>query len=89
MNIVQLTLLTTPGCHNCERFKEFWSSVRDGWPNVDHRELDIAISPEAQELAQKHMVFASPGIILNGELFASGGFDKDKFLARIKELSGN
>jgi len=25
------------------------------------------------------------GIILNGEIWASGGFDKDKFIKKIKE----
>jgi len=44
-------------------------------------------TPEGEELAGKYMVFASPGIIVNGELFATGGFDRDKFTAKLKELS--
>jgi len=59
------------------------------WPHVTYKELDITTSEKGQELAQKHTVFASPGIILNGELFATGGFDKEKFVAKLKELSGD
>ncbi len=42
---------------------------------------------EGQELAAKYMVLSAPGIILNGELFASGGFDKDAFTEKLTELS--
>jgi len=45
------------------------------------------MTPEGQELAQKYMIFASPGIIINGELWATGGFNKEKFITRITELS--
>jgi glutaredoxin len=52
-----------------------------------YREPDIAISPKTQGLAQKHIVSASPVIFLNGKLFASGGFDKDKFLTKLEGLT--
>ena len=38
-------------------------------------------------MAQKYMILASPGIVINGELWASGGFDKEKFIVKLKELS--
>ncbi len=44
------------------------------------------ITPEGQELVGKHQIFASPGIILNGEVFATGGFNKEKFTEKLKEL---
>ena len=44
-------------------------------------------TPEGQELVQKHMIMSSPGIVLNGELFSTGGVDKDKFIEKLKELS--
>jgi len=44
-------------------------------------------TPEGQEIVQKHMIMASPGIILNGELWATGGFNKEKFVEKLKELS--
>ena len=56
------------------------------WPNVNYKKIDVT-TPEGQRVAQQYMIFSSPGIILNGELWATGGFDKEKFLAKLKELS--
>ena len=50
------------------------------------RELDIT-TPDGQELVQKHMIMASPGLVINGELFSTGGVNTDEFLAKLKELS--
>lgn len=86
MKEVVLQELTSPGCHNCAAFKEFWDKEKENWPNVTFSEISIA-DPEGQELVQKHQIFASPGIILNDELFSTGGVDTDKFLAKLKELS--
>lgn len=47
------------------------------------------MSPEGQALVAKHQIFASPGILLNGELFATGGFNKEKFLEKLKTLSAS
>ncbi len=83
---ISLDVLATPGCVNCKLFEEFWHSIEKDWPNIAFRHID-ALSPEGQEMIGKYMIFASPGIILNGELFATGGFNKDKFLEKLKELS--
>lgn len=83
---VTLELLVAPGCHICRSFEEFWKTVEHEWPNVTFKKVDV-VTPEGQALAQKYMIFASPGIILNGELWATGGYDKEKFLAKLKELS--
>jgi hypothetical protein len=60
--------------------------VEKDWPNVQHQALDVT-TPEGGGLAGKYMIFASPGIILNQELFATGGVDKTKFLEKLKQLS--
>lgn len=86
MKPITLEELSSPGCHNCKAFEEFWHSVEKNWPNVTYKNVSI-MAPEGQEIAQKHMIFASPGIIINGELWATGGFDKEKFITRITELS--
>lgn len=86
MKDIILEELSSPGCHNCKAFEEFWHSIEKDWPNVSYKNVSI-ITPEGQEIAQKHMIFASPGIIINGELWATGGFDKEKFITRITELS--
>jgi len=51
-------------------------------------EIDIA-SPEGQELAGKYGVMASPGIVINDELFSTGGVDKDKLIERLRGIDKN
>ena len=86
--VKQITLeeLVAPGCHICRAFEEFWHSIEKDWPNVIYKKVDVT-TEEGQQMAGKYMIFSSPGIILNGELWATGGFDKEKFVARLKELS--
>lgn len=86
MKNIVLEELSSPGCHNCEAFKVFWEEEKVNWPNVEFKDVSI-MTAEGQELASKHGIFASPGILLNGELFATGGIDKSSFLAKLKELS--
>ena len=86
MKEVRLEELTSPGCEHCKAFGEFWHSVSGDWANVKFRDVSIT-STEGQELASKHMIFASPGIILNGELFSTGGVNKQKFITKLGELS--
>ena len=86
MKEITLTELTSPGCTICKAFEEFWHSIDSNWPNVKYKNVSVT-TPEGAEIAQKHMIMSSPGIILNGELWATGGFDREKFLAKLKELS--
>ncbi len=88
MNAVVLEELSSPGCHNCAAFKEFWEGEKANWPNVEFKDVSI-LEPAGQELVQKHQIFASPGILLNGELFSTGGVNQADFLAKLKELSGS
>ena len=86
MKPVTLEELYSPGCHICRQFEEFWHSVEKDWPNVKYKNVDVTTS-QGQEMAQKYMIMASPGIILNGELWATGGFDGKKFVKKLHELS--
>ena len=86
MKQVVLEELVSPGCHICKEFEAFWHSIEKDWPNVTYKKVDI-LTPEGQAMAQKHMIFASPGIVLNGELWATGGFDKKKFIEKLTVVS--
>lgn len=86
MKEVILEELSSPGCQHCKAFEEFWHSIEKDWPNVKYRNVSV-LTPEGTELVGKHMIFASPGIILNGELFSTGGVDKGRFVEKLKELS--
>lgn len=83
---MSLEVLASPGCVNCALFEEFWHSIEKDWPQVTFRHVEVT-TPEGQELAAKFMIFSSPGIILNNELFSTGGFDKEKFIIKLTELS--
>ena len=78
--------LSSPGCVHCAEFEEFWHSVEKDWPDVEYKNLSIT-TPEGQELVSKHMIMSSPGIVINGELFSTGGVNNEEFLAKLKELS--
>jgi alkyl hydroperoxide reductase subunit AhpF len=86
MKEIVLEELTSPGCHNCAAFKEFWNEEQKNWPNVKFSEVSLT-EPSGQEMVQKYQIFASPGIIINGELFSTGGVNKDDFLTKLKTLS--
>ena len=86
MKPVVLEELSAPGCAICKRFELYWHSIEKDWPNVTYKNVSVA-TPEGQELVSKFMIMSSPGIILNGELFAMGGYDENKFIEKLKELS--
>ncbi len=86
MKPVSIEVLASPGCHNCKAFEEFWHSIEKDWPAVTFKKIEVT-EPEGQKMVQKFMIFTSPGIILNGELWATGGFDKQKFIEKLKALS--
>ena len=86
MKPIMLEELSAPGCKICKAFEEFWHSIEKDWPNVTYKNISVT-TPEGQATVQKYMIFASPGVVLNGELWATGGFDKNKFLLKLKELS--
>ena len=87
MKEVILEELSSPGCHICKIFEEFWhSSIESQFPNVRYRNISVT-TPEGIEMVGKYGIFASPGIIINGELFSTGGFNREKFIQKLKELS--
>ncbi len=50
------------------------------------KEVSIT-TEEGQQLAMEHQIFSAPGIFLNGELFASGGFHREEFLTKMHALT--
>lgn len=86
MKAVTVEEVSSPGCIHCKAFEDFWHSIEKNWPNVTYKNISI-MSAEGQALAQKHMIFASPGIVINGELFATGGVSKNQFLAKLTAIS--
>lgn len=86
MKNITLEVLTAPSCSHCHEFLEFWKSISAEWPNITMKEFSV-ITPEGQAMVGEYQIFSSPAIILNKEVFASGGFNKEKFIEKVKELS--
>ena len=83
--MITVAELSSPGCVHCKEFEMFWHSIEKDWPNVEYKNVSIT-TPEGQELASKYGIFASPGVIINGELFSTGGVNKQKFIQKLQEL---
>lgn len=86
MKPIVLEEVFSPACSICNDFEEYWREISKDFPNVEFKRLDI-LQAEGQEAIRKYMIFSSPGIIINGELFSSGGFDADELVKKLKELS--
>jgi len=83
--MTKIQFLTMQGCHSCEEAKKTFDEITPDFPNVEVDEIDMT-TPEGQELVQKYSVMASPGIIINDELFSTGGVDKEKLIEKFKSL---
>jgi glutaredoxin len=81
----KIQFLTMPGCHNCETAKKIFDEIMPNFSGVEIEEIDMT-TPKGQELVQKYGVMASPGIVINGELFSAGGVDKEKLVEKLKAL---
>jgi len=83
MNKIQF--LTMPGCHNCEAAQKIFDEIMPDFPNIEVEKIDIA-TDAGQELVQKYSIMASPGIIINDELFSAGGVNREKLIEKLKSL---
>lgn len=88
MKNISLDVLTSVGCIPCEEFMKFWNTIKGEWGNVTMMEYSI-LSPEGQAMVLKYQIFASPAIIINEEVFAVGGFHKEKFIEKLSTLSSH
>ncbi len=86
MNKIIIEEISVSGCVECREFKEFWESIKDQFPQVEMRHID-ATSEEGQQFVQKYFIMSAPGIIINGELFSTGGFDKKEFIEKLRGLN--
>jgi len=81
----KIQFLTMTGCHNCAAVKKIFDEIIPDFPNAKVDEIDMT-TPEGQDLVQKYGIMASPGIIINDELFSTGGVDREKLITKLKSL---
>lgn len=83
--MIKIQFLTMGGCHNCEAVKKIFDEVVPDFPNTEVEEIDIT-TQKGQELVQKYSIMASPGIVINNELFSTGGINRAKLIEKLKSL---
>lgn len=87
MKKVKIQEISTPGCVHCaEARKMLEQEIKKQFPQVDMEFIDM-LSEKGQKMVAEHSIFASPGIIINGELFSAGELNKSKLIDKIKSLS--
>lgn len=82
---ITVQLVSTPGCTHCEQVREVLREVKPEYPDIQIQELD-ATNPDGLELVTKHGILTSPGVIINGELFATGGINKGDLIKKLNSL---
>lgn len=84
--MVRIQFVTIEGCYYCAKAREIFEKLEPKYPEMDIEEID-ATTPQGMELVSKYGIFQSPGIIINDELFSTGGLDKEKFIEKLDALS--
>ncbi len=82
---MKLQFLTMPDCHTCAKVKKIIEEIKPDFPDLEIEEIDIT-SEEGQKMVQKYGIMSSPGIIIEGELFSTGGVNKGKLVEKLKSL---
>jgi glutaredoxin len=84
--MIKIQEVSTPGCAHCAEARRLLEQeIKQQFPNVDIEFIDM-LSPEGQKLVQEYGIMASPGIIVNGELFSMGKLNKQKLIGKIQSL---
>lgn len=83
--MIKLTLVTREGCGHCAQTKEILKKIQPEYPQLAITEIDM-ITPKGQELIAKYGIMSSPGIIINGDLFAMGGTTEKELRRKLDEL---
>lgn len=87
MSDIKIQEVSTQGCVNCAAAKKLLQEeIQPQFPDVEIEYIDM-LSKQGMKMVQDYGFMSSPGIIINGELFSSGGLNKEKLIEKIKSLS--
>jgi thioredoxin len=64
--VANITLVYSQSCGACPAAKNLWKGLRVKY-SFSYREVDI-LSPDGQELADRHAIRATPATIIDGKL---------------------
>ncbi len=83
--MISIQLVSTPGCTHCEEVRKVLDELKPKYPSMQVEEID-ATTEKGMELVVKYSIMASPGTIINGELFATGGINKGELIKKLDSL---
>ncbi len=83
---MNVTLVHPPGCPHCAQVKATLEKLKPQYPDLKVDEIDM-LTEEGQKLVQKYQIMASPGILVNGEFFMSGGATEAQLRAKLDSLA--
>ena len=86
-DMIKIQFITVEDCVHCAAALKVFEELKTQFPQMKIQEID-ATTPEGMDLVSQYSIFASPGIIINGELFSTGGLNKKKFIEKLGQLSG-
>lgn len=84
--MITIQFITSLGCSECEKAKLILQEAKSVFPDVEVKEIDV-MSQRGISLFTKYSIMASPGIVINDELFSVGSLDKEKLFEKISRLS--
>ncbi len=83
--MINIQLVASPGCTHCAEVRRVLEEVKPKYPAMQIEEID-ATTEKGMELVVKYTIMASPGVILNGELFSTGGINRESFVKKLDSL---
>lgn len=83
-NII-VQFVTSPGCTHCAEVRKVFEDLKPKYPEMQIEEIDVT-TPQGMELVAKYTIMSSPGVIVNGELFSTGGINKESFIKKLESL---
>lgn len=86
MLMIKIQEVSAPGCSHCEEARRtLQKEIKSQFPDVEIEFIDM-LSDKGQKMVQEYGIMASPGIIINKELFSVGGLNKSKLIEKIISL---
>ena len=67
--MISIQFITSLGCAECERAKQILQEAKSIFTDVEIKEIDL-MSEKGISLVARHSIMASPGIVINDELFS-------------------
>jgi glutaredoxin len=82
--MIDVPFITVPNCVQSAKARKVIGKVQPDFPEMRVEYLDVTQHPV---ILQTYRVLSSPGIVIDGMIEYTGGFDEAAFRTRLKTLS--